>query len=62
MSELLTVAEVARLFHVDEMTVRRWAKLGALEARVLPSLNGRQKFRFKREVVEHVLTPKVLSS
>ena len=30
--ELLTVSEVARRLRVDETTVRRWIKMGSLEA------------------------------
>ena len=36
MSDLLTVSEVARILRVDDTTVRRWIKEGALEALPLP--------------------------
>ncbi len=36
MDELLTVREVARRLRVDDTTVRRWIKSGALEAVTLP--------------------------
>ena len=36
MDELLTVSEVARRLRVDDTTVRRWIKSGALEAITLP--------------------------
>lgn len=42
MSDLLTVSEVARILRVDDTTVRRWVKAGALEAVVLPHVNARQ--------------------
>jgi excisionase family DNA binding protein len=55
MSELLTVSEVARILRVDDTTVRRWVKQGALEAVVLPHVNERQAYRIKRETLEKVL-------
>ena len=51
MLELLTVSEVARILRVDDTTVRRWIKQGALEAIVLPHLNDRQAYRVKRETI-----------
>ncbi len=55
MSELLTVSEVAKILRVDDTTVRRWVKQGALEAVVLPHLNTRQAYRIKRETLDKVL-------
>lgn len=55
MSELLTVSEVARILRVDDTTVRRWVKQGALEAVVLPHVNSRQAYRIKRETLDRVL-------
>lgn len=55
MSELLTVAEVARILRVDDTTVRRWVKQGTLEAIVLPHANQRQAYRIKRETLDRVL-------
>lgn len=55
MSDLLTVSEVARMLRVDNTTVRRWIKLGALEAVVLPRVNERQSYRIKRETLDRVL-------
>jgi excisionase family DNA binding protein len=54
-NELLTVSEVARILRVDNTTVRRWIKLGALEAVVLPRVNERQSYRIRRETLERVL-------
>jgi excisionase family DNA binding protein len=54
-SDLLTVSEVARILRVDDTTVRRWVKQGALEAVVLPHLNARQAYRIKRETLDRVL-------
>jgi excisionase family DNA binding protein len=55
MSDLLTVRDVARILRVDDTTVRRWVKQGALEAVVLPHVNARQMYRFKRETLNRVL-------
>jgi len=55
MSELLTVSEVARILRVDDTTVRRWVKLGALKAVTLPHVNSRQGYRIKRETLDKVL-------
>lgn len=55
MSELLTVSEVADILRVDDTTVRRWVKQGALEAVILPHVNQRQAYRIKRETLANVL-------
>lgn len=55
MNDLLTVAEVARILRVDDTTVRRWVKQGALEAIVLPHVNKRQAYRIKRETLDRLL-------
>ncbi len=55
MSDLLTVAEVARILRVDGTTVRRWVKQGVLEAVVLPHVNTRQAYRIKRETLDKML-------
>lgn len=55
MSDLLTVREVAEQLRVNDTTVRRWVKQGALEAVVLPHLNTRQAYRIKRETLNRVL-------
>ena len=55
MSELLTVSEVADILRVDDTTVRRWVKQGALEAVVLPHVNARQGYRIKRETLNRVI-------
>jgi excisionase family DNA binding protein len=55
MNDLLTVSEVAEILRVDETTVRRWVKIGALEAVVLPHLNKRQAYRIKRDTLEKLL-------
>jgi excisionase family DNA binding protein len=53
--ELLTVSEVARILRVDHTTIRRWVKLGVLEAIVLPHARSRQAYRIKRSTLERVL-------
>jgi len=55
MSELMTVSEVARILRVDDTTVRRWVKQGALEAVVLPHARERQAYRIKRETLDKML-------
>ncbi len=62
MSELLTVSEVAKILRVDDTTVRRWVKQGALEAVILPHVNERQAYRIKRETLEKVLGDGVLQA
>ena len=56
MSELLTISEVAQVLRVDDTTVRRWVKQGALEAVVLPHVNTRQGYRIRRETLDKLLT------
>lgn len=53
--DLMTVSEVARVLRVDDTTVRRWVKQGALEAVVLPHVNTRQAYRIKRNTLEKLL-------
>jgi excisionase family DNA binding protein len=55
MGELLTVSEVANILRVDDTTVRRWVKQGALEAVVLPHVHERQAYRIKRETLDKML-------
>jgi excisionase family DNA binding protein len=54
-SELLTVSEVARILRVDDTTVRRWVKQGALEAVILPHVNERQAYRVRRSTLEKLI-------
>lgn len=52
MSEMLTVREVARLFHVHPNTLRRWSNNGRIRAyRITP----RGDRRFKREEIARFL-------
>jgi excisionase family DNA binding protein len=52
MSEMLTVREVARLFHIHPNTLRRWSNNGRIKAyRITP----RGDRRFKREEIVRFL-------
>jgi excisionase family DNA binding protein len=53
--ELLTVREVARRLRVDDTTVRRWIKSGALEAITLPHRGKRQAYRVKKSTLDTLL-------
>lgn len=57
--ELLTVPEVARILRVDDTTVRRWVKTGALQAVILPHLSARQAYRIRRKTLDALLTSAV---
>lgn len=54
--DLLTVQEVARVLRVDEATVRRWIKDGALEAVKLPHRGKREIHRVRRSTLNMVLS------
>ena len=56
-ADLLTVREVAKQLRVDDTTVRRWIKTGALEAITLPHRGTRQAYRISRSTVDALLTP-----
>jgi excisionase family DNA binding protein len=59
-NELLTVSEVADILRVDDTTVRRWLKNGALKGIELPHRNKRAGYRIRRDTVEKLLnTPAV---
>jgi excisionase family DNA binding protein len=53
--DLLTVREVARHLRVDDTTVRRWIKSGALEAITLPHQGKRQAYRIKKSTLDNLL-------
>ncbi len=53
--ELLTVHEIARRLRVDDTTVRRWIKSGALEAITLPHRGKRQAYRIKHSTLDTLL-------
>ena len=62
MSDLLTVSEVAAILRVDDTTVRRWVKQGALEAVVLPHLNQRQAYRVKKQTLDKLMNAQTIVS
>ncbi len=53
--ELLTVREVAVRLRVNEATVRRWIKIGALEAIKLPHRGKREIYRVRQSTLNSVL-------
>ncbi len=55
LDELLTVREVAKRLRVDDTTVRRWIKSGALEAITLPHRGRRQAYRVKKSTMDQLL-------
>ena len=57
--ELLTVREVARRLRVDDTTVRRWIKSGALEAITLPHRGKRQAYRIKKSTLDTLLSSSI---
>lgn len=59
--ELLTVQEVATMLRVDETTVRRWIKVGTLNAIKLPNHGRRVTHRIRRSTVHSLLAPYPLS-
>jgi excisionase family DNA binding protein len=60
-NDLLTVHEVAKKVRVDDTTVRRWIKNGALDAVGLPHVGKRCAYRVKRSVIEALLNAPVSS-
>jgi excisionase family DNA binding protein len=62
-TELLTVSEVARRLRVDDTTVRRWIKTGALQAITLPHKGKREVYRVKKNTLDELLnTPATAAS
>jgi excisionase family DNA binding protein len=53
--ELLTVSEVAQALRVDNTTVRRWLKNGAMQAVSLPHVGKRMAYRIKRATLDGLL-------
>jgi excisionase family DNA binding protein len=54
--KLWTVSEIAQRLRVDDTTVRRWIKQGALSAIVLPHVGERQAYRVTDETLEALLS------
>ncbi len=53
--QFLTVSEVARILRVDDTTVRRWVKSGAIDAVTLPHIGNRQAYRIRKSVLDEVM-------
>jgi excisionase family DNA binding protein len=53
--KLFTVREVAHRLRVDDTTVRRWIKSGALEAITLPHRGRRQAYRVKQSTLDKLM-------
>jgi excisionase family DNA binding protein len=53
--ELLTVHEVAQTLRVDDTTVRRWVKSGAIEAVTLPHIGNRQAYRIRKSTLDTLM-------
>jgi excisionase family DNA binding protein len=53
--ELLTVREVAQTLRVDDTTVRRWVKSGAIEAVTLPHVGNRKAYRIRQSTLNALL-------
>jgi excisionase family DNA binding protein len=52
---LLTVQEVAQQLRVNEATVRRWVKIGALDAIKLPHSGKREIYRIRQSTLDSIL-------
>lgn len=52
--ELYMVTDVARHFHVDETTVRRWVREGSMQAVKLPHKGKRIPLRFTGDQVRQI--------
>jgi excisionase family DNA binding protein len=62
LDELLTVREVAKRLRVDDTTVRRWIKSGALEAITLPHKGKRSAYRIRWATIKKLMeAPEKLS-
>jgi excisionase family DNA binding protein len=60
--ELLTVHEVAQRLRVDDTTVRRWIKSGAMEAVALPHQGKRQAYRVKKTTLDDLFSAEPASN
>jgi excisionase family DNA binding protein len=58
---LMTVHEVAHELCVDDTTVRRWIKSGALPAVSLPHVNKRCAYRVRRSTLDEILGTSALT-
>ena len=56
-ADLLTVHEVAQQLRVDDTTVRRWIKSGALDAVPLPHSGKRCGYRVRQHTLSALFNP-----
>jgi excisionase family DNA binding protein len=56
-NDLLTVHEVAQQLRVDDTTVRRWIKSGALDAVALPHSGKRCGYRVRKYTLAALFNP-----
>jgi len=49
--ELLTIQEVAEMLGVDDTTVRRWCRTGALDYVSLPRIAKREAYRVRLDTI-----------
>jgi excisionase family DNA binding protein len=56
-NDLLTVHEVAQQLRVDDTTVRRWIKSGALDAVALPHSGKRRGYRVRKHTLTALFNP-----
>lgn len=61
-SDLLTVREVAKHLRVDDTTVRRWIKSGALDAVALPHSGKRCGYRVRKHTLDALFSTPSSSS
>jgi excisionase family DNA binding protein len=54
--EYFTPREIAKRFRVDDTTVRRWIRTGALDAETIRE-GKRNRHRIKKETIEKIETP-----
>ncbi len=60
--ELLTISEVAKRLRVDDTTVRRWVKLGVLDAISLPHKGKRQAYRIRQSTLDKIVSGNTVPS
>jgi len=59
MNDLMTVHEVAQTLRCDDTTIRRWIKLGILDAISLPHRGLRTAYRIRRSTLQALLATTV---
>ncbi|HEY4033265.1 MAG TPA: helix-turn-helix domain-containing protein [Ktedonobacteraceae bacterium] len=59
---LLTIHEVAQQLRVDDTTVRRWIKSGALDAVALPHSGKRCGYRVRKHTLSTLFNPEPVAA